>query len=133
VLRRTDVDVGFVGDFLDSGNPVVAEQAALALGQSHEAEAFELLREHWESNIAPDFRRMLILPISLLRRDDAFDFLIEVIGSSGPKLAAEAVTAFAVYADDKSRRRVHDAVKDRNDPTVTTAFTRAFGPVDSPP
>ena len=119
--------IGFVGGFLDSGNPAVAEQAALALGQSHEAEAFELLRERWETNIAPDFRQLLILPISLLRRDDAFDFLIEVIDSSGPKLAAEAVTALAVYADDKSRRRVRDAVQKRDEPTVTAAFTRAFG------
>lgn len=119
--------IGFVGGFLELGNPAVAEQAALALGQSHEAEAFELLRDHWETNMAPEVRRMLILPISLLRRDDAFDFLIEVIGSSGPKLASEAVTALAVYADDKSRRRVHDAVKGRNDPAVTAAFTRAFG------
>lgn len=122
--------IGFVGGFLDSGNPVVVEQAALALGQSHEAEAFELLREHWKSNIAPEVRRMLILPISLLRMDDAFDFLIEVIESSGPKLASEAVTALAVYADDKSRRRVHDAVNARNDPTISAAFTRAYGAVE---
>ncbi len=130
LLSMSPQAIGFVGGFLDSGNPVVAEQAALALGQSHEAEAFELLREHWETNITPDFRRMLILPISLLRRDDAFDFLIEVIGSTGPKLASEAVTALAVYADDRSRRRVHDAVKDRHDPTISAAFARAFGAVE---
>ena len=111
-------------------SPEVAEQAALALGQSHEAEAFEILRESWETNVAPDFRRMLIVPISLLRRDDAFDFLIEVIGSSGPKLASEAATALAVYADDRSRRKVRDAVKRRDDPAVTAAFTREFGAMD---
>jgi len=120
----------FVGDFLESTSPEVAEQAALALGQSHEAEAFEILRESWETNVAPDFRRMLIVPISLLRRDDAFDFLIEVIGSSGPKLASEAATALAVYADDRSRRKVRDAVKRRDDPAVTAAFTREFGAMD---
>jgi hypothetical protein len=118
--------VGFVREFLESSLEV-AEQAALALGQSHEAEAFEILREVWETNVAPDFRRMLIVPISLLRRDDAFDFLLDVIENSGPKLASEAVTALAVYADDRSRRKVRDAVQRRDDPTVTTAFTRAFG------
>lgn len=121
--------IGFVGEFLES-RLEVAEQAALALGQSHEAEAFEILHEHWETNIAPDFRRMLIVPISLLRRDDAFDFLVEVILNSGPKLASEAVTALALYADDRSRRKVRDAVKDRDDPTVTAAFTREFGAVE---
>lgn len=122
--------VGFVGDFLESPRLEVAEQAALALGQSHEAEAFEILREHWETNVAPDFRRMLIVPISLLRRDEAFDFLLDVIRNSGPKLASEAVTALAVFADDRSRRKVRDAVKDRDDPDVTAAFTREFGDVD---
>lgn len=121
--------IGFVGEFLES-RLEVAEQAALALGQSHEAEAFEILREQWETNVAPDFRRMLIVPISLLRRDDAFDFLLDVIRNSGPRLASEAVTALSVYADDRSRRKVRDAVNDRDDPTVTAAFTREFGAVE---
>ncbi len=122
--------VGFVGEFLESVDLEVAEQAALALGQSHEAEALEILREHWETNMTPDFRRMLIVPISLLRRDDAFDFLLDVIRNSGPSLASEAVIALAVYADDRSRRKVRDAINDRDDSTVTTAFTREFGNAD---
>lgn len=122
--------IGFVGEFLDSPRLEIAEQAAFALAQTHEAEAFEILREYWETNVAPDFRRMLIVPISLLRRDDAFDFLLDVIENSGPKLASEAVTALALYADDKSRLRVRDAVNQRDDPTVTAAFTREFGAVE---
>jgi len=122
--------MSFVAGFLASPDPAAAEQAALALGQSHEAEAFEILREHWENNLSPEFRRMLLLPISLLRRDDAFQFLIGVIESSGSNLATEAVTALGVYADDNSRRKVHDAVKRRNDPSVSAAFACEFGVAD---
>jgi HEAT repeat protein len=122
--------VPFVGRFLDSPDSSVAEQAALALGQSHEAEAFELLRDAWENNLAPDFRRMLLLPISLLRRDDAFEFLISVVENGSPKLADALMSALAVYADDSSRRKIRDAVKRRVDQPITDAFTHEFGPME---
>jgi HEAT repeat protein len=122
-----DKSLGFVGEFLESANYVVAEQAALALGQSHEAEAFEMLREHWEENFDPEFRRILVLPIALLRRDDAFAFLVEVIENRSARLAKEAVTSLGVYADEQSRRKVREAVKHRNDPEITRVFTSTFG------
>ncbi len=117
----------FVGRFLESPDPAVAEQAALALGQSHEAEAFELLREAWENNVSPSFRRMLLLPIALLRRDDAFEFLVGLVESGSPKLADALMSSLAVYADDSSRRKVRDAVRRRGDQPVTDAFIREFG------
>ena len=118
--------MSFVKGFLESPNLGVAEQAAIALGQSHESEAFDILRERWENNMSPDVRRMLLLPIALLRRDEAFEFLVEVVRSSGSKLAASAVTALGIYADGKSRSKIHEAVTNRNDPLISEAFTGEF-------
>jgi hypothetical protein len=89
-----------------------------------------MLHEHWENNFDPEFRKMMLLPISLLRRDEAFAFLLDVVQSRGTKLAEEAVKVLGIYADDQSRRKIRDAVKQRNDPQITAAFKREFGRVD---
>lgn len=106
--------------------PVQDIEAALSLGQSHEAEAFELLREAWDNNMSPAFRRMLLLPIALLRSDDAFEFLVNLVESVSPKLADALMSALAVYADDAGLRKVQDAVHRRGDQPMTDAFTREF-------
>lgn len=129
ISMAPDKSLGFVAQFLDSKDMSVAEQAALALGQSHEAEAFEILRERWEANIHPEFRRMLLLPISLLRRDEAFSFLLDVVETGGAKLAAGAMTSLTLYADDESRRKIADIVRKRRDPLVSQAFEREFGAI----
>lgn len=122
--------MSFVGRFLDSPNLALAEQAAMVLGQSHEAEAFRMLSEAWDNNVNPGFRRMLLLPISLLRRDEAFEFLLGIVENGNTRLAEAALSVLGVYADEKGRHRIRDAVNMRGDSAVSDTFKREFGGMD---
>jgi hypothetical protein len=69
----------------------LAAQAALALGESRHPRAFEALREAWNAAIgSAERRQMLLLPIALVRSDQALDFLAEVEREGPGRLAAAA-------------------------------------------
>ena len=116
----------FVGAYLDSEDPVIAEHAALALGQSRTAKAFEILRERWEDSLSSKCKEMLALPIALTRRDEAVDLLITAIGKERSATAAAVVAALGIYPDDNIRRRICMAVESRGDPSVSKAYEREF-------
>ena len=120
--------LAFVGQFLDENRPVIAEQAALALGESHLEGAFPLLRRCYEVSADLQFTRGLLLPMALTRSDAAVYFLLTVINDEGRGAALKAVAALAIYAaDPRIRRRVHDAVTARKDEKVTEAYDELFG------
>jgi hypothetical protein len=116
----------FAARFLKSENLQMVGCAALAIGQSHLPGAFEALKRTWEANPSPASRGALLLPIALVRRDEAFDFLLEVVSRSNVKLAAEAVNVLSLYADDISVGRVREAVEARGDAEITRAFERGM-------
>ena len=120
----------FVAGFLDHKDPRVAEGAAIALGESRQPEAFDLLRERWEGYPDPAFRKMLLLPIALFRSDEALDFLLGVVAQGPPALAARAVESLKLYRNDDDRRaRIRRAIIDQDDATVSAAYEREFGPL----
>lgn len=120
--------VTFVGRYLEDSSPDLREMAALALGDSRLDEALELLRSCWEEGThAPGFRRVLLRAIALLRRNEAYDFLLTRIETDNAETAAAAAEVLAIYRhNDQLRARVQEAVGGRDEPAIAQAFEQAW-------
>jgi hypothetical protein len=116
-----------VAGFLD-GTLEVAEEAALALGASRRPEAFEILREWCSRSFAPGPRAVGFRALALLRREEAFDLLIEQVRNGSPPIACDALAALSVLRDDEGlRTRAREAAAGRDEPAVAKALREAFG------
>jgi hypothetical protein len=91
--------VAFVARFLDDGEQVVAEEAALALGESRQPEAFGLLRDLYSRTYTVKRQRVLLMALSLLRSDEAALFLVQVAAEQTLDLAISAIDALRFYRD----------------------------------
>ena len=122
-----DRSLEFVSRYLQSEDPGVVEYAALAIGGSRIPQAFDTLRECWNSNPSPATRRAILLPIALVRSDDAVEFLCKVVCNSDIRTAAQAISALSLYADDRSVNKIREAVKTRGNADIADRFEREFG------
>jgi len=121
----------FVAGFLSSTKAGLAEQAAVALGESREKGAFGLLRDYWEANSDLDFRKVLLLAIALTRCDEAFAFLLTVIRDEGRSSALQAVNVMTMFApDEKRREKIIAAAREGGDGKVIAAAKQEFGSHD---
>ena len=119
--------IPFLGKQLDSGDPQLAEAAALALGSTRRPEAFDLLRKQFDSNLSATSRAVLLLGIATLRIEAGIAFLLSVVSIADPRSAGDAVKALALYRrDDAIRKSVVKAVAGRNDPRLSKAFESEF-------
>jgi HEAT repeat protein len=92
----------FVAKFLGHHEEALAEAAALALGDSRLESAFAVLREAFERTRAPSLRRTLLLAIALLRRENAIDYLLDLVQNGEGLTSADALAALAMYEKDPS-------------------------------
>ena len=101
LLRATPTQsLEFVAKFLDRREEAVAEVAALALGDSRLESAFAVLREAVERTRAQTFRRTLLLAIGLLRRENAIEYLLDLVQNGEGQNSADATAALAMYEKD---------------------------------
>ncbi len=116
--------VGFVAPFLAHADDVVAEAAALALGETRLPQALDLLQRAFHETLDPRRRARLLLPAALLRSDEALAWLLEVLAESEREhLAAGAARALRLFAGDPAARaRIEAAIARRGDAEVTAAF-----------
>ena len=106
----------FVAGFLWNERPAVAESAALALGESRLAEAFEFLKAAWEKTLDPALRRAELLSIAMLRHGQAIEFLLSLVADGTPAGAREALAALEMYRHDEELwRRVRRLADERDD------------------
>ncbi|MBV9771535.1 MAG: hypothetical protein JOZ32_18335 [Bryobacterales bacterium] len=120
--------VEFVATFLHSRDKEIAEQAALALGESRLAAAFEVLRGAWEQGGAAEQRRTLLVAIAMLRSDAALQFLLDRLATESGPVAAHALVGLAFYARDEAKLSlVEQIVRQRNDGALDAVFAREFG------
>jgi hypothetical protein len=120
--------VEFVAKFLNSGADGMGEQAALALGESRLASAFEVLREAWERGGAAEQRRTLLVAIAMLRIDEALEFLLSRLADESGPVAADALAGLAFYARDEAvLTRVEGIIQQRGDGALEAVFAREFG------
>lgn len=118
----------FTVDFL-SADPTIAEQAALALGESRVVGAVAYLRASWEHTGDFTFRKTLLIAIALTRCEEAFDFLLAVIRDEGRGSALQALESLALFVPDEKRRaRIREAVDAGGDKAVREAFNKAYPP-----
>jgi len=105
----------FVAKFLDHHDEAIAEAAALALGDSRLESAFTPLRDASQSLRARPLRRTLLLAIALLRRENALDYLLEVVQTGENQISADAVDALAMYKDDPNLQARLDRARQARD------------------
>jgi HEAT repeat protein len=118
----------FVARFVSPSHHELTEAAALALGESRLPEAFEVLREKYEKSFDPHFRRMLLLPIALVRQDAAQDFLLSVVETADVKTASAAIAALAIYrGDERVRERLTAAIEGPHKSALLSLVQREFG------
>jgi len=119
--------VEFVAGFLKSASEEIRERAALALGESHLAAAFQVLREAWVETAQAARRRTLLLSIAMLRLDEAVEFLLTRLAEDRDAAAADALAALALYGRDESvRKRIEEIVGKREGQALKTVFDREF-------
>jgi len=118
----------FVARFLDHAEPGVAESAALAMGSSRQPEALEILVRRWEQTVTPQVRDILLLPIALIRSEEALHFLLELLREGHIASAEAALEALAIFRDDdRARSAIGAAVEERDERSLKDAWARLCG------
>lgn len=107
----------FVVEHLRARDPLVAEAAAIALGQERPEGAFEALRELADASFGEQ-RKIALLSIAMLRSEPAWDYLIDLVASGTTGVAREAIEALAVYRElpslaERVRAAIEARTKDR--------------------
>lgn len=115
--------IPFIETYLKSGDLLVAQSAAFALGESRRKDAFDILKKYREQTFDSERRDMLLPPIAVLRREDAFEYLIDVIKNDDRYSSATAAKVIEIFGDDSHFPLISETVKLRNDILVSKAFT----------
>jgi hypothetical protein len=93
-----------------------AEAAALALGELHLPEAFEMLRDWWQQTRDPELRRTGLLAIAMQRQDQSLEFLFSLVAEGMSQHAKDAIKALSLYQQDPTLwQQVHQTVEQRGD------------------
>ena len=117
----------FVERFIDSKDSDLREAALLALGESRQPAAFEILRKRWENTFDKSVRAALLPAMALLRLPQAIDFMIDVISAGHPGTAGAAVEAMRMFRHDAALRgRIQSAVESARDADLLRLFERHF-------
>ncbi len=77
-----------------------AEVVALVLGESRRPEALPLLQTWWKKATHPELRQSGLLAIAMLRRDEAIQWLLQLLAEAPKKDAAGALEALGLYQND---------------------------------
>jgi HEAT repeat protein len=115
--------IEFIGRLLEHRDADLREAAVLALGESRQPAAWELLRDRYDREILADGRKVLLLAMAMTRHPAAVDFLVETIAESDKLLATAAIEAMRIYRNDEAiRTRVEKAVPK----PLKAVFDKAF-------
>jgi hypothetical protein len=116
----------FVAGYLHDRDPVIAQGAALAIGESRLPESFSVLRAVAGRPNGPPLTA-LALPMALTRDEQAFDYLLRAVVDEATPCAVAAVEALAIYQGDHERvAQVGEAVERRGGAPVARAFRQHF-------
>src|SRR5687767_13997814 len=105
LVRLTpDKAVDFIAPWLDHDDENLRAAAALSLGESRRASAFDLLRTHYERTADPDARRTLLVALALLRLPQSIDYLITLATTSPVSTLPDLLDALKIYSHDDALR-----------------------------
>jgi HEAT repeat protein len=109
-----EASLPLVASFLDDANPQACEMAALALGESRSAAAFEQLKHWWSQTTHKDLRKTGLLAIAMLRQDEPLEFLLSLVAEGKSADAKDAVAALSLYQSETALwQRVIQAAETR--------------------
>ncbi len=100
---------------LEGEDEVLAETAAMALGESRLPAALPPLLAAWETAGGPTLRRTLLTAIALHNSDEGFDFLCGLVADAPATEAEAALAALAIFRNDLRRWRKIERVLRRRD------------------
>jgi HEAT repeat protein len=102
--------ISLIADFLRSQDADVCLEAAAALGESKEIQAFLALKACWETHYDASFKKSLLLSMGLSRQPAAVEFLLSLVAA--PTTAADALAALAPCRfHAPTRARIEAAVR----------------------
>ncbi len=105
-----------VQELLARGEEELVEQVALAVGESRLPDAFAWLQSAWENGITEEKRAALLMPLALLRSDDAFAFLLRVLRHEGRETAARVLEVMQLCrVNDRQGRQIEEVLQARGD------------------
>jgi len=120
--------VGLVAEYVDSSDDAVAEAAILALGESRDERALEILKDKWQRTVRGPLRQVLLVAMACSRLEPAIAHLLAIVADASPQTAAQAIEALATYrSSERISLSLQKVVQERNEPVVTQAFARHFG------
>jgi HEAT repeat protein len=112
----------FITKYLFSRDEAVVESAAIAIGSSHVPEALSSLIQAWDRNPGARVRRSLLIPIALLRTEQAFDYLLGILATADRGMAMDTLSALKIYADDQSVVKIKAVLDKLKDPALLAEF-----------
>ena len=100
----------FAKNFLEAGRREAdpreaietAEVVALVLGESRSPAAFPILQDWWNHTSHPELRQTGLLAIAMLRRNEAIEWLLDLVTAAPPKDAKSALEALELYQQDST-------------------------------
>lgn len=129
-LLHLDPESSFelVASYLEDTSDLVAEAAALALGESRSEAALAPLSAWCDAAVTSERRQVAHLALALLRLEAAERTLLRTIRESPAADATSAVRALATFAHDTELgARVRAAAAENPEGEVLAAAERAFG------
>lgn len=112
---------------LEGRLPALCEAAALALGASRLAEAFEPLREWHERTRGSEREATALLALATVRHERAVEYLLVLLGEGSAATAERAIQALALYRGEETlRERARQAVSSRGDARLLEAVRRSL-------
>jgi HEAT repeat protein len=120
--------LSLVAGYVDSEDEALAEAAILALGESKDERAFEILKEKWQRTVGGPLRPVLLVAMALSRLEPAIAYLLSIVAEANPRTAAQAIEALASYrSSERVRSGLEEIVRQRHQQVVSDAFTQHFG------
>ena len=90
-------------------------------------QAFTALKECWEIEYEPSFKKSLLLSMGLSRQPAAVEFLLSLVGGTSAEVAADALAALAPCRfHAPTREKVEAAVRQKGQPALLKSFEKMF-------
>ena len=128
-LMRVEPDrsLPFVKGFFLSLEPILAEGAALAIGEARLPDSFAVLRDAYDRPARGLSQSALLLPMALTRDEAALAFLLGIVRNERAPLARAALKALSIYSSQPERvTAVRDAVGGRGERDMALLFNDLF-------
>jgi len=117
----------FISPILKSNDDDLVEQVLLALGQSRQAAAFEVIETFYEHCLIESLQKASLLAMAMLRSDASTIYLENLIEEGNLCQAEQAIEALGIYNyDTELKARLVNICKKRDDMALVTLIQRIF-------